>query len=100
NARTKAHRAVDQALEPDQLNGRSKNREPEKVAGTVTSLAEARAELLTIANELSDVSYQEAQVEDRRKLLEQFLRKLAEFCELTECYLTERREFIDGSQEV
>jgi len=100
NALTKAGRAVEHAVEPDLLNGRSKNRDPEKVAATVTSLAEARAGLLAIANELAEVSYSEPQVEERRKLLEQFLRKRAEYCELTERYLAEKREFIDGSQEV
>jgi membrane associated rhomboid family serine protease len=95
-----AAKALDRALEPDLLNGRAEKRDPEKVTEAAAALAKARPKLLKIADELAEVSYQDQKVEERRKVLEQFLRKRAELCALTERYLSERREFKDGTKEV
>jgi membrane associated rhomboid family serine protease len=99
-ALTKARDAVNQALDADLLNGRATIRDAKKVVATETLLDEARTGLLSLANDLSDISYQELQVEERRKVLEQLLRKRADFCELTKTYLNEKREFKPGTQEV
>jgi membrane associated rhomboid family serine protease len=95
-----ANEALKLALAADTLEGRVEVRDPQAVAKAEVALADARGELVAVADSFDGLVGTDQAAEAKRSVLQQYLRKRAELCERTERYLKENRPFIPGTDEV